>query len=152
MYTNHNMSSDTLSDAIINRIGEIDELIGTPPSLPSSPPILKRQNGIYRGFLTEQTHLDDYKDKIVRLCTFTNTEIRHLIKNQRSLLTLNSASNLPLFCEIKNTTHILKCNGDLSDNEGFFFTRFIIEDNIVPVFDEIKSPVRDYSVYLKVSR
>lgn len=91
--------------------------------------ILESQNNIQTEFVKQS----------INLCTFTQDEIKYLIENHITNITLDKNYGIfQIFCDIDNIVHILKYFGDsISDNKCFFFTRFIIEDNIIPIFDNV---------------
>lgn len=90
--------------------------------------ILESQNNIQTEFV-KQT---------IKLCTFTRDEIKYIIEMSPVNLTIDKDCGIfQIFCDIDSVIHTLKYFGSsILDNRMFFFTRFIIEDNIIPVFED----------------
>ncbi|MDD4930678.1 MAG: hypothetical protein PHG66_00795 [Candidatus Colwellbacteria bacterium] len=128
-----------------------------------APPLLLRQYNI----LADTEHTDileaknniqaEYNKKLVEFCNFSEEEIKYIINTHISSLSTESiASTIPILCTIGGVTYVLKYSGVLEtpypDIRGFFFTRFIMEDNIIPIFDKrfSFSTEGNHSVFLKL--
>lgn len=112
-----------------------------------SPPLLLRQYGrILSGRLDEpDEHTEyleaknnlqlEYNKLLIELCTFKEEEIKYIIEHHIDNISVKSG--FPIFCDIQGVAHTVKYLGDISpiDKRKFFFTRFIIEDTILPIFD-----------------
>lgn len=126
----------------------------------TAPPLLLRQYNIqvdtnHTDLLEAKNNIQaEYNKFLAPLCNFTEEEIKYVIDNHISSLSiLESEKTFPILCEIGGVTHTLKYAGPiLSDPKGFFFTRFIIEDNIIPIFDKnfSFSTEKQRSVMLKI--
>ena len=110
-----------------------------------SPPLLLRQYNTHED--KNETDLKEAKNNIKvefnnqleLLCTFTKDEIVDIIRNNRNSLSTNNEynyDNLPIYCNVNGIQYILKYY-ESEDINGFFLTRFIIEDNIIPLFENI---------------
>lgn len=132
-----------------------------------APPILLRQYGRVNSIKNEyiisecelleaQNNLDEeYRKNLIEICTFNIDELKFIVENHIDILTI-SQTDFPIFCNINNTTHILKYFGenlkfDFEINK-FFLTRFIMEDIIIPLskFNLIFDIKNQSTVYLKI--
>jgi len=126
-----------------------------------SPPLLLRQhNNSYdndkREYLEAQSNINmDYSKKLFELCTFSLDELRYIVSNKSNLLRLEgSLNNVPLLYQKEDKLYRLKyCQDELHkdqfDRNGFFLTRFIIEDDTIPLFDTLNYDGEKYLIYLQ---
>jgi len=127
----------------------------------SAPPLLMRQYNIqadkaYTDSMEAENNIRSERDKLIsNLCNFTEDEIKYIIETHPILLSYRGRYSFPILCDIDGVTHSLKHVGKtLDDVNGFFLTRFIIEDNIVPVFNTNLSFVDETrkGVFLKIDK
>lgn len=111
----------------------------------TAPPLLLRQYNIqadtdYTDLLEATNNIQvEYNKSLITHCNFTEEEIKYIIEDHISFLSISDEKmTFPILCTIGDVTHTLKYMGhSFSDPRGFFFTRFIMEDTIVPIFDKI---------------
>lgn len=124
-----------------------------------APPLLLRQhnrgNGDDVDLLEAQSNLQlEYIKWINDLCTFTEEEIKYIIEfHLPSLSSTKDLTSYNIFCTVNGDSYILKSFGDsFEDKNNFFLTRFIIEDDIIPIFNTSnqKTSEPQTSVFLKV--
>jgi hypothetical protein len=156
-YTNRSIISRYQKSQKWHESSESSESSESNDSPPPLPPLLLRQYNIETSddrndILEANSNIRlEYKKSLIDICNFTEEEIKYMIGDHISILRLHDEvcedgglsvntppPTFPILCDIEGVTHTLKyAGGEFPDKRGFFFTPFIIEDNITPIFDKI---------------
>jgi hypothetical protein len=127
-----------------------------------SPPLLLRQhNNTLDKDITDlfeaQSNISlNYSKQLSKLCTFSFEELKYIVSNKSNLLQLEtSVNNIPLQYHGDSLCTLKYCRDELHKDQfkqsGFFLTRFIFEDDIIPLFDTFKCDGEKCSVYLQIN-